>query len=496
MWGCGEELVAALSAVTGVLEDLPVTVCRLGSGDLDQVLGAVDRLAAVAAAARFTVTSEADQRGDIRCSASGTVRQWVTDRCPSLEVRDAGVLAKAVTRLNTPALEPVRVAVAGGRLSVPAGIVVAAELADLMPLLQPGTDGSVLNGLVEVGARFGGDGVRGLRDLMLATYGHGQVIQDQQDRRSGLTNLSCGSDIGGGITEYRMRLTPESRAVVEAAINTLSAPHPVGMLDGPAGTIRTIAPQAPGDTRTVEQRRGDALVDVCRRAVALGLAATATAGPGVASVQTAAAGGPADPGDPGDPGAAVMSPGSLSVTPLGVKATVLVTIGYDDLVTRLRPGTLLGGMTAGTALGAETIKTLACDAGIIPVLLGSNGQVLQLGSTTRAFTQSQTKALWLRDRHCTYPGCRTPATWCDAHHIRHWADGGPTDLSNGTLLCNRHHHVVHRDRITAQITLDGVEWNNTPGSYDRAHDAQAREPPEDPARALDHPPDDPPPPAA
>ena len=238
-----------------------------------------------------------------------------------------------------------------------------------------------------------------------------------------------------------MRLTPESRAVVEAAINTLSAPHPVGMLDGPAGSI---GPQAPGDTRTVEQRRGDALVDVCRRAVALGLAATTKAGPGVALVQTAAAGGPADPGDPGDPGAAVMSPGSLSVTPLGVKATVLVTIGYDDLVTRLRPGTLLGGMTGGTVLGPETIRTLACDAGIIPVLLGSNGQVLQLGSTTRAFTQAQTKALWLRDWHCTYPGCTTPATWCDAHHIRHWADGGPTDLFNGTLLCNRHHHVVHR----------------------------------------------------
>ena len=172
-WGCSEELVAALSAVTGVLEDLPVTVCRLGSGELEQVLAVVDRLAAVAAAARFTLVSEADQRGDIRCSASGTVRQWVTDRCPSLEARDAGVLAKAVTRLNTPALEPVRAAVAGGRLSVPAGIVVAAELADLKPLLQPGTDESVLTGLVEVGARFGGDGVRGLRDLMLVTYGHG-----------------------------------------------------------------------------------------------------------------------------------------------------------------------------------------------------------------------------------------------------------------------------------------------------------------------------------
>ena len=125
-------------------------------------------------------------------------------------------------------------------------------------------------------------------------------------------------------------------------------------------------------------------------------------------------------------------------------------------------------MTAGTVLGPETVRKLACDAGIIPALLGSQGQVLELGQRTRAFTQTQTKALWLRDRHCTYPGCTIPATWCDAHHIRHWADGGPTNLSNGTLLCNRHHHVVHRDRLTAEITPDGVEWDPTPGSDDPA----------------------------
>jgi len=157
-----------------------------------------------------------------------------------------------------------------------------------------------------------------------------------------------------------------------------------------------------------------------------------------------------------------------ATVPSGVKATVLVTIGYDDLVSRTRPGTLVGGMTGGTVLGPETVRKLACDAGIIPVVLGGAGQVLDLGVQTRAFTPGQTKALWLRDRHCTYPGCTVPATWCDAHHIRHWADGGPTNLSNATLLCNRHHHVVHRDRITANHTPDGIEWNRTPGSYDRA----------------------------
>jgi Domain of unknown function (DUF222) len=151
-----------------------------------------------------------------------------------------------------------------------------------------------------------------------------------------------------------------------------------------------------------------------------------------------------------------------------VKSTVIVTIGLDDLRDRTRPGTLIGGLDGGTLLGPETVRKLACDAGIIPALLGGNGQLLDLGAARRAFTSAQHRALWLRDRHCTFPGCTTPGTWADAHHIRHWVDGGDTDLANGTLLCGRHHTIVHRDRLTAQVTSSGVHWNRIPGSYDQA----------------------------
>ena len=95
-WGCGDELVAALSSVTEVLVDLPVSVCRLTGAELEVVLGVVDRLAAVAAAGRFTIAGEADARGEVAASQSGTLRQWVADRCPAVEARDAGVVAKAV----------------------------------------------------------------------------------------------------------------------------------------------------------------------------------------------------------------------------------------------------------------------------------------------------------------------------------------------------------------------------------------------------------------
>jgi hypothetical protein len=245
------------------------------------------------------------------------------------------------------------------------------------------------------------------------------VLQDLEDRHRGLTVFSCGHDIGGGITEYRLRLNPEARAVVEAAINVLTKPR---VVDGER------------DPRTVDQRRGDALVTVCRRAVSTEV------------------------------------PGGPSVAPSGVKATVMVTIGLDDLKQRTRPGVLVGGVDTGAWLGPETVRRLACDAALIPALLDTDGQLIQLGRTRRAFTSAQIRGLWLRDRHCTFPGCRAPATWCDAHHLRHWADGGPTDLTNGALLCERHHTIVHRDRLHATLTNTDtgplVIWDRTPGSYD------------------------------
>ncbi|HEY6742229.1 MAG TPA: DUF222 domain-containing protein, partial [Lapillicoccus sp.] len=263
-----------------------------------------------------------------------------------------------------------------------------------------------------------------------ARYGLGERLQEAEDRHAGLTVLSCGHDIGGGITEYRLRLNPEARAVVEAAINAASAPKVVN-------GVR--------DARTVDQRRGDALTAVCRRATA----------------------------------------NTPMVTRAGAKATVLVTIGLDDLKDRTRPGVLVGGVDGGALLGPETVRKLACDANVIPVLLGGHGQLLDLGGARRAFTSAQHRALWLRDRHCTFPGCTVPGTWADAHHIRHWADGGPTDLTNGTLLCGRHHTIVHRDRLTALVTPSGVRWNRLPGSYDTVlvdGAAHGREPsPDDPA---------------
>jgi len=130
----------------------------------------------------------------------------------------------------------------------------------------------------------------------------------------------------------------------------------------------------------------------------------------------------------------------------------------------------MGGADSGTLLGPETVRRLACDASIIPVVLGARGEVLDFGHEKRLFTPAQTKRLWLRDGGCTFPACPAPAHWCQAHHLVHWADFGPTDLDNAALLCRHHHTTVHKRRLAGTLVHDEegerVDWDLTRGSYD------------------------------
>jgi hypothetical protein len=102
---------------------------------------------------------------------------------------------------------------------------------------------------------------------------------------------------------------------------------------------------------------------------------------------------------------------------------------------------------------------MACDAGIIPVVLGRDGAPLDVGYRERLFTYSQRLALIARDRGCSFTGCTVPATWCEAHHVVPWHRGGRTDLTNGALLCPHHHTHVHQHDLTATVTATGVTWH-------------------------------------
>ena len=128
----------------------------------------------------------------------------------------------------------------------------------------------------------------------------------------------------------------------------------------------------------------------------------------------------------------------------GEATTVMVTMTLDQLRTELATAAVISSddlkITAGEA------RRLACNAAIVPAVLGGRSEVLNLGRTSRLFSRVQRKAMRLRDRRCRAEGCTVPAPWCEAHHLRPWALGGSTDLDDGVLLCSFHHHRAHDPR--------------------------------------------------
>jgi hypothetical protein len=123
----------------------------------------------------------------------------------------------------------------------------------------------------------------------------------------------------------------------------------------------------------------------------------------------------------------------------GARPRVTVT---TDLET-LKGGLGWGQTDEGLELTGSAVRRLACDAEIIPVVLGSRSEVLDVGRLQRLVTAAIWRALVARDGRCAFPGCTRPPVMCHAHHVQHWADGGPTSLANLVLLCGHHHRLVH-----------------------------------------------------
>jgi hypothetical protein len=202
-----------------------------------------------------------------------------------------------------------------------------------------------------------------------------------------------------------------------------------GMLDPDAGELlittlsALIPPPTPNDDRTGAQRRADALLDLCR----------------LAANHTPVAG--------------------------GEKPQVMVTVDLATLRNQLSldpAGALSVGATLGSgwSIGLDTARRLACDAKVIPLVLGGPSEPLDVGRLTRSCPPGLRRALVFRDGGCRYPGCDRPPEWTDAHHIQHWIDLGPTSLTNCVLLCRHHHTLVHEhhqrvrlDPATATITV-------------------------------------------
>ena len=356
------------------------------------------------------VVAEAETRGVIDSSQCATTSAWVIEHAWHSR-REATTVARTARLLRRPDLAPAADAVLTADVDPGTATVIVAEYDKLAPDLRDDAKPIVLDQFLIVGADHGPAGVRRLRQEILARYGENDEFEDHQEKCRRLIDLSAGTETSPGVWEYQLTTDNEGRAVLEAAIGPLSAPHP-----DPGTGDR--------DPRPVGRRRGEALIEALRRSV------------------TAAQHVPTSP-----------------------KAVLMLTMEYAELVATIGAGEVVGTRATGTLLAPDTIRRIACDASVIPVILGRDGEILNQGREQRLFTTAQIRALWLRDRHCTFDGCDAPTTWCDAHHITHWIDGGATDLHNAALLCPHHHTIVHRDKLAGIHTPHGVVWDRRPNSY-------------------------------
>ncbi|MCL2534187.1 MAG: HNH endonuclease [Nocardiaceae bacterium] len=116
-------------------------------------------------------------------------------------------------------------------------------------------------------------------------------------------------------------------------------------------------------------------------------------------------------------------------------------------------------------LTIATARRLACDCHLTPIII-DDGVPLNLGRTTRTVPKKQRRALIARDHGCAFPDCGAPPAHCEGHHVKHWADGGPTDLDNLVLLCRYHHRLLHRSHWQVEIGTDRQPWFTPPSTVD------------------------------
>jgi 5-methylcytosine-specific restriction endonuclease McrA len=213
-----------------------------------------------------------------------------------------------------------------------------------------------------------------------------------------------------GMVVLRGRLEPEVGALL---VQALSAARETlyqreRLADGAAAGRGDVSAETP----TMAQRQADALALLAETALHHGL----------------------DPGAPGE------------------RYQVVVHVDAPVLTDPEQSGQSV--MEDGARVSAETSRRLACDASRVVMRHDEDGRVVEIGARTRTIPPALRRALHHRDRGCRFPGC--DVRFGQGHHLRHWADGGPTTLSNLALLCRRHHRAVHEEGYQVARGPDGT----------------------------------------
>ncbi|HEY3735877.1 MAG TPA: DUF222 domain-containing protein [Jatrophihabitans sp.] len=286
--------------------------------------------------------------------------------------RDLGPRVALTGEALEPLFPTVATAVASGEISTGHAQKIVQFTEKLPPHITPPVLADLHAHLLEASTHTYPANIAALAADLLARIDQDGVEPREEilQRRRGF-DLHSGSDGWSKVTGF---LSPRATAVIKTVLDPLSAPDP--------------AEDGTPDERTATQRRHDGLLAGLER---------------------------------------VLRTGDLPDV-AGAPVTILVTVHETDLRHRVGHATT----AHGDLLPITTLVQMAGDAELIPVFLNDTGGILAYGRATRLATPAQRRTLAARDGGCTRPGCTTPPTWCETHHVTPWSDGGGTDISNMT----------------------------------------------------------------
>jgi hypothetical protein len=424
--GLGDPFEMVLAGVREELGDLvDVPVWSLDDGALDARFDAAVAARAAVDEVLARMAAEMDDRGmAARRGASSTRAHLVASHRLSRAEASRVVAAARVVHGPTMVAEPVRRAQASGQVSREQAVTIAEAVDRLDPAIDPVRVEALQHDLIGHAATLSFEQLQQVANHAVEVVdpdGADAVLEEQLRRQEADARRGCEFVLSihpDGSSHGRFRNLPAvATAMLKKALDAVNAPRrqprsgeqaigeAVG-LDASALLVGTSRDQLPYPTRM-----GRAFSELLEHLPADGL--------------------------PGH--------GTLA-------ATIVVTL--EEARLRQQCGEAL--LDTGTAISAAQTRRLACNAGIVPAVLGADSAVLDLGMTRRLFDRHQRLALAIRDRGCVFPGCDRPPAWCEAHHSTAWSEGGPTDLSNGCLLCSFHHHLVHLGEWQLVMAPDGI----------------------------------------
>jgi hypothetical protein len=391
---------------------------------LDELVSCVDDVNVVAqqvAAVQLALVRQVDTLGVAATMGATSTLAWLRDR-HRISHSAASRLVKLARAVDADAGSPVAEALAAGEVNVDQVQVITDAVATLPAEHRAAGEEHLVGEADTFGPKELGRLGQRLFEVVAPDEAEQQALAEleraerraYQDRGLWLTDIAGTSRVR--VTGW---LDQDGAATVRAALDPLCAPRTTRRTARRAAGTEIGADAGadndtdPSDVRSAGQRRVDALVEVCRLAAACGQL----------------------PDNGGD------------------RPQVVVTIDFD----RLRDQVGVGSFDDGSQLAPAAARRIACDAGIIPAVLGGASQPLDLGRQTRLVTGPLRRALVLRDRGCAFPGCDRPPRWCQGHHIVHWSNDGPTDLPNLVLLCGYHHRLIHHSEWQVRINpKDGL----------------------------------------